>query len=177
MTAGIATVPIGMGAAAVSMGAAPVAPAIGATSPGTPIGGETGTTGPGSSFSLAAGPVSMTGTFRLLCRNHQNTAMSAMSSTPIAIPIFTSRCIGKSFPKSIPPAPWPHSSVAADTRFYLQVQAERNVTILDNFFKLATADSHPIRIGLAMKIEEYVPTTTPTVMTKANPWITGPPMM
>jgi hypothetical protein len=58
-----------------------------------------------------------------------------------------------------------------------RLQATRNVTILANFFKLAAADSHPIRIGLAMKIEEYVPTITPTVMTKANPWMTGPPMM
>jgi len=36
---------------------------------------------------------------------------------------------------------------------------------------------HHTRIGLAMNIELYVPTTTPKHRAKAKSWITGPPKM
>ena len=44
--------------------------------------------------------------------------------------------------------------------------------ILAGFFRLSTNSCQKIKIGLAMKIEEYVPTMIPTTSANANPFNT-----
>ena len=54
------------------------------------------------------------------------------------------------------------------------IQIGKNIQIIVTL-KTFLTNSQSSRIGQAIKIEEYVPTTTPTIMTNANPCIAVPP--